>query len=1005
MTQTRSERHAAPTPRDAGRCILALPDAVAAQIKSSTAIVSLSGVVLELLKNSLDARATSIQVAVDFARGGCDVEDDGVGIPPNEFREEAGLGKLYHTSKHNANEAQLGRNGTFLASLAAMSLLTITSHHQEYRSHNSITFHHSKVVERQLPAPASKEVHSKHGTRATVRNLFGNLPVRVKQRSAVLDQNTEHDRVCDALKRDVVALLLSWKGAVSLKIRDGHGRGIVNLNTSSLPDHTNNTKQHSTRLTSTLNILTQAEYIAVDEWPSWVPVLASTSAVSVKGAISLHPAPSKHVQFLSLGIRPILAEHGRNELYDEINRLFSLSSFGAIEDDQDLDEMEKTRRQNDKRFKSDGYTNRQLKARKDVDRYPMFHLRITVNDKQFPNSDYAQLGNESTLQSILEILAAMVTQWLSTHHFRPQIRRRKRDRPDSAPSIPSNSTRIDTPPAVGPLSTLLQPRAGRPSTAEYDHPSGRRVRPRLSTARGASEISVNRVFADWSRIKSGKPRFFDASTLSDLKRPLEPSRLCSDSGVQHSDPVATARFADFHVESVQRGALSMQNTQAEQEITPPESVTPQSTQDDTILWTDPATAKTYLLNARTGCVVPDLRSRPNTTSATVGPVLSQRTMNKSLRLPQRPVTASVGETPWLANVLQTWDNPVFKLSERRIQQVDPHGLGLEHGAHDYAKHGCSQIDFQETFSHVNAATTSGKLSKHSLQHAELISQVDKKFILVKLKSTFPNTTSVDDPVAVLILIDQHAADERIQVEQLFNELCTPTTQQSGPSSYKSKLGHRAQVTSIHLEKPLQYTISQMERTHFTSHASRFAAWGILFDMFDSTPSNSRSGNEDKRQGLLSVTTLPPAIAERCKADPKILISILRTTVWKYVEDPRLPPFSTPVTTTASTSNAFEEADWVRRLATCPSGLVDMVNSRACRSAIMFNDELDLEQCKELVGKLANCVFPFMCAHGRPSMVPLVDLGSLGDGKRSFVDSGIENHGHSSFVQAWKAWKQ
>ena len=77
------------------KSILPLPEDVVAQIKSSTAIVSLSGVVLELLKNALDAGASRVEAAVDFARGGCSVEDNGLGIAPPEFREGGGLGKLY----------------------------------------------------------------------------------------------------------------------------------------------------------------------------------------------------------------------------------------------------------------------------------------------------------------------------------------------------------------------------------------------------------------------------------------------------------------------------------------------------------------------------------------------------------------------------------------------------------------------------------------------------------------------------------------------------------------------------------------------------------------------------------------------------------------------------------------------------------------------------------------------------------------------------------------------
>lgn len=50
---------------------------------------------------------------------------------------------------------------------------------------------------------------------------------------------------------------------------------------------------------------------------------------------------------------------------------------------------------------------------------------------------------------------------------------------------------------------------------------------------------------------------------------------------------------------------------------------------------------------------------------------------------------------------------------------------------------------------------------------------------------------------------------------------------------------------------------------------------------------------------------------------------------------------------------------------------------------MFNDPLTVEQCLKLVQQLAACAFPFQCAHGRPSMVPVVHLGqnsTLGSGR-------------------------
>lgn len=63
---------------------------------------------------------------------------------------------------------------------------------------------------------------------------------------------------------------------------------------------------------------------------------------------------------------------------------------------------------------------------------------------------------------------------------------------------------------------------------------------------------------------------------------------------------------------------------------------------------------------------------------------------------------------------------------------------------------------------------------------------------------------------------------------------------------------------------------------------------------------------------------------------------------------------------------------------------------------MFNDELSKDECEQLVHRLSRCAFPFQCAHGRPSLVPLVDIGSgssrVGDWKGSSVN-----------VERWKSW--
>ena len=57
----------------------------------------------------------------------------------------------------------------------------------------------------------------------------------------------------------------------------------------------------------------------------------------------------------------------------------------------------------------------------------------------------------------------------------------------------------------------------------------------------------------------------------------------------------------------------------------------------------------------------------------------------------------------------------------------------------------------------------------------------------------------------------------------------------------------------------------------------------------------------------------------------------------------------------------------------PAFVKRVLSSHACRYAAMFGDVLGEEICIKLIFSLSQCNLSFICAHGRPSIAPLIDL--------------------------------
>jgi DNA mismatch repair protein MLH3 len=304
------------------------------------------------------------------------------------------------TSKHGAPENFHGQNGTFLASLGSLALTTVISRHHQYRSTNGLTLFRSDVVSRMTPCSETQGLRSgSYGTRVLVRDLFGDMPVRVKRRAAQVADQIELDRTWNELKLDIVALMVAWPAAVGIRLVDeSNRRTIVIPAQTSLPSQSGRGSM-STRLP---HIAKHANMLPSAQAHSWIPASASSRRVQVTGAIALEPVATKQLQFLSIGVRP-LATRSHERFYAHINRLFGSSCFGTVDDDHPNDQTPKRSRK-----------VVLVGNRSKVDRWPMFDLRITLRD----DARQANSLDEYTLNAVEAVLDALVSSWLSTHHFK-----------------------------------------------------------------------------------------------------------------------------------------------------------------------------------------------------------------------------------------------------------------------------------------------------------------------------------------------------------------------------------------------------------------------------------------------------------------------------------------------------------------------------------------------------------------------------------------------------------
>lgn len=265
--------------------------------------------------------------------------------------------------------------------------------------------------------------------------------------------------------------------------------------------------------------------------------------------------------------------------------------------------------------------------------------------------------------------------------------------------------------------------------------------------------------------------------------------------------------------------------------------------------------------------------------------------------------------------------------------------------------------------------------------AQVINQVDRKFIacLVDLDhSTHRENGKPQEKRtaggSTLILIDQHAADERVRVERFLREIC------SGFLRHCEGTGG-VEVSELSPAVPILLTRNEASRLATIEEVqSAFDRWGVRFEGLAKLTLESECVGDEASGGYVQVfVRAVPAIV----GDKLLINDELRDLVKGYLGTLESEEASPPNLSQQKNADNIkdDESQWLKALRWCPQELLDLINSKACRGAVMFNDPLSLEQCERLVTHLAATAFPFQCAHGRPSLVPLTHVG-IKSGRRS-----------------------
>ncbi|KAI5476871.1 hypothetical protein MNV49_007105 [Pseudohyphozyma bogoriensis] len=404
----------------------------------------------------------------------------------------------------------------------------------------------------------------------------------------------------------------------------------------------------------------------------------------------------------------------------------------------------------------------------------------------------------------------------------------------------------------------------------------------------------------------------------------------------------------------------------------------ENSNDAPLEWFDPSTGQKYMVDPRTGnswrpgCGAADLeaarereRECEGCRSDTNGRE-EDRVKKRNLGLVDRSTLkrklGGEGEEKvpeWISKTFESWENPVFPRAQPNLRSLDtsldlapllqaPQQQRVSDTKAENYNPSRSDRKLMDTYFRSPAllsdlSADGGMLDREDLKRARFIAQVETKFLLVAI-SPKGSEAGGGRKEELLVMIDQHAASERVRVEKYLKEIC-------------------GEVRVWTFEEPVGVVVSGEEAKVIRDRKGEFEKWGLRIEV--ALPELEKGeGDESTSYVQVHLHAVPLLVADRLRAEPRLQQELVRSYVAQLVDE--------------KPGGVTGEETWVGRARKCPPVLLDLVNSKACRGAIMFNDALTPEQSTTLIAQLADTTFPFQCAHGRPSLMPLGGSPTLSD---------------------------